>query len=218
MKIGKWPSSRRLIFRVRDEKELRHLIEALQDVQRKIRTVTLTMRTKLDEVRITFTGDPITVQEAVREARRVISEIKYEGRRDSKGFYSIPLTSLARANLEVAIPIALLVKLLEIKGYEAYIKGEHIKSKAPSRTVIENARALSKAYKEAMSFPLTSSARRLIALYSTLSCKRVNEVVNELLREGFLDKRKDGSITLTKNFNTVLEILKERLKGVSSGG
>jgi len=209
--------SRQLIFRVRDEEELKRLIEALQDVQRKVKGVTLVLTSKLNEVRATFLGDPFEVQEAVREAKRVFSEMRSEGKRDKEGYFLLPLGSLARANLKVAIPLQLLSELMRLMGYDTHVEGNYIRSKASPSTVLDVARRLSEAYSASRAYPLTSSSRRLVTLYSTLKRRGLDEAIRELKEGGLLIERRDGSLVLSKNFNMALEILKRDIKGVQDG-
>ena len=199
-----------LTLRIEDEELLKSFLDLLS---KRIRGVQLHVFTRQKWVKIKFYGGLDEVKYSVEAARRLYRELLRSKYPDKAGYYNYNLaTLLSEANLQIAIPPTLLVRILHYNGYRSEVDGTLLRTRAPREVVIKYAEKLSQVYYESLRIPLTPTARRAVAYYSVVKGIEPGNSVENLLKKGILSERR-GVLHLTRNINEVLEEIDKDVGG-----
>lgn len=166
-------------------------------------------------VEIILQGDPTEISVLIYELRRIAKAIK-EMMRSGQPYntYEIPIL-LEIANLKAAIPMDVVFKILELRGHKVQVKEDKLITSARFDEVLKTIEKVSELYAEMMDYDITPQAKRLIAIYSIVTGKSINDSIAELLNYGLVKKYSSTErelIVLAYDYETCVNKLKNVLK------
>lgn len=191
-------------------------VKFLELATKKVKTFQMYGRCKSNnQVEIILQGDPVEVNLAISELKKLAKTIK-EMMRHDRGFaiYDISIL-LDMANLEAAIPLDVVFKIIELKGYKIEVLGGKIKTNASVDEIVRTMEYVSKLYREMMTMDITPQAKRLIAIHSIITGKSIEKSIEELTKYKLLNVHRDEErqlILLTQSYENSVRILKSILK------
>ena len=160
---------------------------------------------------LSIQGEPHEIELYSMEIKRIYNDIKLMRGKFGAHTYDVSLI-LGRAKLNAAIPIDLIVDLLQVKGINAELDGSKIRivSDVTLEDLIKLAEDISRIYNELMDMEVSAQAKRIIALYALLMGKSVKDSINELLNKGLLSRYGDTELlVLSMDYRHALSRLQE---------
>ncbi len=161
---------------------------------------------------ISIQGEPHEVELYSMEIKRVYNDIKLmRGGKFGIRAYDVSLI-LSKARLNAAIPIDLIIDLLQIKGVNAELDGSKIRvvGNIKLEDLVKLAEDISRIYNELIDAEVSAQAKRIIALYALLMGKDVKDSIKELLDKGLLSKYGDSELlVLSMDYKHALSRLQE---------
>ncbi len=145
------------------------------------------------------------------EIKRVYNDIKLMRGKFGIRAYDVSLI-LSKARLNAAIPIDLIIDLLQIKGINAELDGSKIRvvGNIKLEDLVKLAEDISRIYNELIDAEVSAQAKRIIALYALLMGKDVKDSIKELLNKGLLSKYGDSELlVLSMDYKHALSRLQE---------
>jgi len=123
----------------------------------------------------------------------------------------IPLDLLAEElELRAPFPFDLAQYVLNLLGYEAKVRGRRVLTNADVELVKRVLNELSQAYEKMEGLNLTAPAKRLVAIYSVVKGRGVDESVEDLKGLGLLNEGE--VISLAKDYYTAVRTLEKLLR------
>ncbi|ADN50895.1 DUF2067 family protein [Vulcanisaeta distributa] len=160
---------------------------------------------------VSIQGEPHEVELYSMEIKRVYNDIKLMRGKFGTRAYDVSLI-LSKARLSAAIPIDLIIDLLQIKGINAELDGSKIRvvGDVKLEDLIKLAEDISRIYNELIDAEVSAQAKRIIALYALLMSKGVKDSIKELLDKGLLSKYGDSELlVLSMDYKHALSRLQE---------
>ena len=162
-------------------------------------------------VRVSIQGEPHEVELYSMEVRRVYNDIKLMRGKFGVRTYDVSLI-LSKARLTAAIPIDLVVDLLQLRGVSAELDGSRIRvaGDVGLEDLVRLAEDVSRIYGELMDMDVSAQAKRVIALYALLMGRDVRGSIKELIDKGLLSKYGDSELlVLSMDYRHALSRLQD---------
>ena len=163
---------------------------------------------------VSIQGEPHEVELYSMEVKRVYNDIKLMRGKFGTRTYDVSLI-LSKARLSAAIPMDLIIDLLQVKGISAELDGSKIRvmGDVGLDDLVKLAEDISRIYSELMDMEVSAQAKRIIALYALLMGKGVKDSINELLSRGLLSRYGDTDlIVLSMDYRHALLRLQELME------
>lgn len=163
---------------------------------------------------VSIQGEPHEVELYSMEIKRVYNDIKLMRGKFGVRAYDVSLI-LSKARLSAAIPIDLLIDLLQIRGVNAELDGSKIRIMGDIKLedLVSLAESISRIYSELIDAEVSAQAKRIIALYALLMGKDVKDSIRELLDKGLLTKYGDTELlVLSMDYKHALLKLQELME------
>ncbi len=187
-------------------------------VSKKVKSKELLIRYNLYgnvvKVWIAIQGDAHEVEVYGNEVLKIYRDLKLMKGRFGVKTFDVSFI-LAKARLEAAIPIDIIVDILQLMGVPTEVEGSKIKVKGDMslERLVEIAESISKLYREMMEREISSQAKRVIAIYAYLSKKPLDEAIADLLRHNIIKRYGDTELlVLSTDYTHALLKLQEILE------
>jgi len=193
------------------------VVKFLDLATRKVKVSQMYARTRSgNNVEVILLGDPIEVNLAISELRRIAKTVREMYRR-TRGLATYDQRIiLESARLEAAIPMDVVFKILELMGHKVELTRDgKVRTDASLGEIVKIVEHVSSLYKDMMEMDITPQAKRIIAIYSTIMDRDIEEAVNDLLMFGLLktyESEERSLIVLSRSYEESLEKLKEVLR------
>ncbi|RLE55091.1 MAG: hypothetical protein DRJ40_09030 [Thermoprotei archaeon] len=215
---------KKLVIKVSSTAEQEMLLE---EITARVKSTTIRIQSRLNTIEIYIYGTKDMIRAAESEIREIVKYVRGMLTRDFRGLYTYPISHvLSRAGLRVAIPVDLLIQVLEVKGYRAKIEGGSIRTDATVDVVQDLARKISEVYYNLSTSNLAPTAKKLVAYYilaKNYSVEEVDRAVKELSELGLLKEVElpngEVRVILGKELSSAISTVRELIHGkVSSEG
>ncbi|WP_069807411.1 DUF2067 family protein [Vulcanisaeta thermophila] len=139
------------------------------------------------KVRVSIEGDAAELSLLYDELMRVYKDVKMAKSRGAIRAFDVSII-LNRARLSAAIPLDLVVDLLQLMGRRAELRGSKLVVDMDLEDLVSLVERVSEIYKELMNTNVSSQGKRIVAIYSILRGKGVKESIDDLVRHGLLTR------------------------------
>ncbi len=193
------------------------VIRFLDLATRRVKVSQMYARTRSgNNVEIILLGDPFEVNLAVSELRKLAKTVREMYRR-SRGLSTYDQRIiLESARLEAAIPLDVVFKILELSGFKVELRRDgKIRTDAPLSEIVRVAEHVSSLYRDMMDMDITPQAKRIVAIYSTVMGRELDDAISDLLMFGILktyESEERSLIVLSGSYDESLEKLKDVLR------
>ncbi len=190
------------------------VVKFLELISRKIKVFQMYARTRgSNNVELILLGDPYEVNLAISEIRKIAKIVK-EMYRKVRGLATYDQRIiLDTAKLEAAIPLDVAYRVLEFLGYRVETTRDgKLRTDATLREIVNVVEQVSRLYKEMMDMDITPQAKRIIAIYSIVMDRDIDEAISDLLKFELLkifESEERKLIVLAYSYEKALEKLKE---------
>ena len=193
------------------------LLELADRIKERITYVNFRLNYKSGNIKITLYGPDEIVREAVREIYEIYRDLRGELYPDVEGLYRYSIKEIIHGSNMIAIPLNLLAKALEAKGYKAKIEGGYIRTNAKLCEVKDLALTISETYNQLRYLRMTPTCKRLVALYVAVKDTSIDDAIADLedMKLIRMIKDMDGreKYILAKEFNQAVELILCRKSG-----
>ncbi|NPA23282.1 MAG: DUF2067 domain-containing protein [Crenarchaeota archaeon] len=192
------------------------VIKFLDLATRKVKVSQMYARTRSgNNVEIILLGDPFEVNLAVTELRKLAKTVREMYRRTRGVSTYDQRVILESARLEAAIPLDVVFKILEFQGHKVEIlRDGRVRTDASLREIVRLVEHVSSLYKEMMDMDITPQAKRIVAIYSTVMDRDLEDAISDLLMFDILrtyESEERSLIVLSRSYEESLEKLREVL-------
>ena len=205
---------RELVFTFDNVSEALTFIEA---VTNRIKSKELLIRYNVGsnvKVWVAIQGEPYEVELYAAEIKRIYNDIKLMRGKYGIRVYDVSLI-LSKAKLKAAMPIDLLVDILNIMGIEAEIEGSKIRVRDSLglEDLVKIVEEVSELYHEMIDMEISAQAKRVIAIYSFIMKKPIKESIDDLLSHGLINRYGDSELlVLSTDYDHALLKLQELIE------
>ncbi len=195
------------------------VVRFLDLVTRKIKVFQMYAKTRgSNNVELILLGDPYEVNLAISEIKKMAKTVR-EMYRKVRGLSTYDQRIiLDAAKIEAAIPLDVAYKTLEFLGYRVEVTRDgKIRTDATLGDIVKTVEQISRLYKEMMDMDITPQAKRIIAIYSTVVDRDIEESISDLLNLGLLkifESEERKLIVLSYSYEESLKKLREIISNI----
>ncbi len=181
----------------------------LERLSKAIASDTAIMRLTGDTIRIEVYGSKTLGKITMQRVRKLLREYSV---REERGARSIPARLIFR-EAGMAVPLDVLEAVLRASGRDARAEGDRLVTEASLEEVIDSARAVAGALREASTLPATRTAKKLVVAASAIAGVSVMEAVDAGLASGALEEDDEGKLYVPGDWRRAVKSLLEALGG-----
>lgn len=186
-------------------------IDFIELINTQLKTANLIVDLKGNIVSVKIYGTKDEIKGIISELKDLLSLVRS---REKGAFLKVSIKHLlSSVNLKASIPINLILEIVQMKGYEIRMNKGYLVTNASFELLKDIAIKLSNAYFKLKNIQATPKAKRIIALYSLLFDKDINDSIKELHKMRIINVIKDlGRYTLSSNYEEAVDKIKNLLK------